>query len=422
MSKVALNIINLRINDEIAKSTSQIYLNIKPSFQREYESWDNKLKTRLIETMLIDRAMNPIWTIYNDEEDSEEVLDGMHRLTTALQFLNNEFSIGKDLMELESEDYQGKYFRDLTPDQRQKVRNYEFIFNKLDSSYRNDPEKLSDMYELLNRSSKPLNDFEFQKPLLQPYYELLQQYSKSFYNSPLYPYDGSKRGKIEEEIGKWIAFSDDKLLKFSSINDMYKKWKIQVFGQQGKITKEGVQKTLTKYNSKLSNRIDRIKFVMDKFDQSNLFSISKKVKYRIEHMFMVCRTVALTSSNEVFTRILPNLIEQFSKYILEEENKNETRNGAFQNRNGAFQNKLINKIDAILYDILESMNDKRLFTKETIEEKLKEQQGMCAICNKKITEKDKYEGDHINPWTNGGKTIPENLQVVHQRCHKIKSS
>jgi hypothetical protein len=418
MSKVALNIINLRTNVENAKSTGQVYLNIKPSFQREYESWDNKLKTRLVETMLIDRAMNPIWTIYNDEDDSEEVLDGMHRLTTALQFLNNEFSIGKDLMELEIEDYFGKCFKDLTPDQKQKIRNYEFIFNKLDSSYRNDPEKLSDMYELLNRSSKPLNDFEFQKPLLQPYYELLQQHAKNFYNSPLYPYDNSKRGRIEEEIGKWIAFSDNKLLKFMSLNDMYKKWKIEVFGQDGKITKEGVQKTLTKYGSKLSSMIDRIKFIMDKFDQCNLFSISKKIKYRVEYMFMVCRTVALTCSNEVFTRILPSLVERFSQFLLEEEKKSEITN----NRNGAFQNKLINKIDAILYDVLEIMNDKRYFSKEMIEERLKDQQGICTFCSEKITEKQKYEGDHINPWTNGGKTEKENLQVVHQRCHKLKSS
>jgi Protein of unknown function DUF262 len=238
MSKVALNIINLRTNVENAKSTGQVYLNTKPSFQREYESWDNKLKTRLVETMLIDRAMNPIWTIYNDEDDSEEVLDGMHRLTTALGFLNNEFSIGKDLMELEIEDYFGKYFKDLTPDQKQKIRNYEFIFNKLDSSYRNDPEKLSDMYELLNRSSKPLNDFEFQKPLLQPYYELLQQHAKNFYNSPLYPYDNSKRGRIEEEIGKWIAFSDNKLLKFMSLNDMYKKCLVRMGKSQKKVSKK----------------------------------------------------------------------------------------------------------------------------------------------------------------------------------------
>jgi hypothetical protein len=163
--------------------------------------------------------------------------------------------------------------------------------------------------------------------------------------------------------------------------------------------------------------IDRIKYIMDKFDQCNLFSISKKIK-RVEYMFMVCRTVALTSSNEVFTRILPSLVERFSQYIVEEEKKSEITN----NRNGAFQNKLINKIDAILYDVLEIMSDKRYFSKEMIEQRLKDQLGICPLCSEKITEKQKYEGDHINPWTNGGKTEKENLQVVHQRCHKLKSS
>jgi 5-methylcytosine-specific restriction endonuclease McrA len=120
----------------------------------------------------------------------------------------------------------------------------------------------------------------------------------------------------------------------------------------------------------------------------------------------------------VFTRILPSLVERFSQFLLEEEKKSEITN----NRNGAFQNKLINKIDAILYDVLEIMNDKRYFSKEMIEERLKDQQGICPFCSEKITEKQKYEGDHINPWTNGGKTEKENLQVVHQRCHKLKSS
>jgi hypothetical protein len=57
-------------------------------------------------------------------------------------------------MELEVDEFNGKYFNDLTPDQKQNIRNYEFTFNKLDSTYKNDQEKLSDMYELLNRSSK----------------------------------------------------------------------------------------------------------------------------------------------------------------------------------------------------------------------------------------------------------------------------
>jgi hypothetical protein len=419
MSKQSLSIINLRKDVEIAISAQQVFLNINPSFQRQYESWDNKLKTRLIETMLIGRAMNPIWTVYNDEEDSEEVLDGMHRLMTALSFLNNEFSIGKELMELDVDDFNGKYFNDLTPDQKQNIRNYEFTFNKLDSTYKNDREKLSDMYELLNRSSKPLNEFEFQKPVLQAFYKILEQHKALFFNSPLYPYEDSKRGKIEEEMGKWLAFSDKKLLKFSSTNDMYKKWKVEIFGgDQGKITNESVALALTQHSNELSERLSRIKYVMDKLKDMKLFSISWKRKYRTEYMMMVMRTVAILSSNEIFIRLAPQLVERFSKHIIEEDQNNEMTNG----RNCSFQIKLINTIDAILYDVFEKNNDRRFFPKEMIDEKLKEQEGMCPLCKETITEHQKYEADHIVPWTNGGKTEKENLQVLHQRCHKLKFS
>ena len=75
MSSIPLSIINLRTNKEIAITTNQVFINKNPDFQREYEAWDDKLKTRFIETILIGRAMNPIWTILNPADNSEEVLD-----------------------------------------------------------------------------------------------------------------------------------------------------------------------------------------------------------------------------------------------------------------------------------------------------------------------------------------------------------
>ena len=104
MSSIPLSIINLRTNKETAIATNQIYINKNPDFQREYEAWDEKLKTRFIETILIGRAMNPIWTILNPDDNSEEVLDGMHRLTTALDFLNNKFKLNSKYFTDEIED------------------------------------------------------------------------------------------------------------------------------------------------------------------------------------------------------------------------------------------------------------------------------------------------------------------------------
>ncbi len=48
------------------------------------------------------------------------------------------------------------------------------------------------------------------------------------------------------------------------------------------------------------------------------------------------------------------------------------------------------------------------------------QNGICPICNKHF-EQDKMHGDHITPWHAGGKTVPENLQMLCRDCNLKKS-
>jgi TRAP-type C4-dicarboxylate transport system substrate-binding protein len=72
------------------------------------------MKTRFIESILLGRAMNPIWTVENSDDGTWEVLDGMHRLTTALKFLSNDFALGVSLATLDSVLYKGKKFDDLS--------------------------------------------------------------------------------------------------------------------------------------------------------------------------------------------------------------------------------------------------------------------------------------------------------------------
>jgi len=47
------------------------------------------------------------------------------------------------------------------------------------------------------------------------------------------------------------------------------------------------------------------------------------------------------------------------------------------------------------------------------------QKGICSKCNKpfKIEE---MEGDHITPWSEGGKTVTENLQMLCKDCNRRK--
>ena len=49
-----------------------------------------------------------------------------------------------------------------------------------------------------------------------------------------------------------------------------------------------------------------------------------------------------------------------------------------------------------------------------------QQQGICPIC-KKHFDFEKMHADHITPWHSGGKTVPENLQMLCRDCNLKKS-
>lgn len=48
------------------------------------------------------------------------------------------------------------------------------------------------------------------------------------------------------------------------------------------------------------------------------------------------------------------------------------------------------------------------------------QEGVCPICQNKF-EFDEMEGDHIIPWSRGGRTVDENLQMLCKNCNSAKS-
>jgi hypothetical protein len=49
------------------------------------------------------------------------------------------------------------------------------------------------------------------------------------------------------------------------------------------------------------------------------------------------------------------------------------------------------------------------------------QKGICPHCAKHF-EYNEMEGDHIVPWSKGGKTVPENLQMLCRDCNRRKSA
>jgi len=416
MEQVSLSIIHLRTNRESALASHQIYLNKSPSFQRSYESWDDTMRTRFIESIILNRATNPIWTVLNDSDESEEILDGMHRITTALSFLNNEFAIkGAELLQLDAKDYNKLTFKDLGMDVQAKVRNYNFTFNKLDSSYRKDLNKLRDMYEILNRSSRTLNDYEFNKVILGPFYNIVSEHKERFIGLFLNRIRDT-RGNVDNEIIDILALSDDLPKCWSSVNNIKDEWISANLGD----THESVSKYVEERGETINAKLVFICKILAEFSQQKMFSSDSKVfrRFYISYKFIVSRCAHYIPNIATFNRVCPAIMDALIREVLVDDIE---ANLGCTSRNAVFQKRLISKIDEILQKEVNAEGSCRRFSKKMIEDKLAEQCNVCPLCKLAISAEDKYEGDHIVPWTAGGKTVPENLQVVHRRCHQLKS-
>ena len=64
----------------------------------------------------------------------------------------------------------------------------------------------------------------------------------------------------------------------------------------------------------------------------------------------------------------------------------------------------------------------RTFDKAVRKIVFKRQGGRCAFCGKKFKSHDEMEADHINPWSKGGKTIPDNCQMLCKACNRHKGN
>jgi len=69
-------------------------------------------------------------------------------------------------------------------------------------------------------------------------------------------------------------------------------------------------------------------------------------------------------------------------------------------------------------------DSRRSFTKEQKQQVLAMQSGKCGCCGTKLNPKNSssYEGDHIVPHSEGGKTEIQNCEVLCLSCHQIKTN
>jgi hypothetical protein len=399
-----------RTNRTNAENDQEAYLELNAWFQRG-EVWKDDMKVRLIETILLGYALNPIWVIIKEDKDEELVLDGKQRLTTICDFMNNEFVL-TDIISIELKELVGKNYKDFPGNIKSKIRDYEISVNKYGPELLKDHDKLMDIYTRLNRSSVQLNKFELMKPIYDDFYTSLHEYKDDFFKSAIYLTSKSERGNIESFLIQIIALTEKVLpSSFSSLTNLSDKW---IEGNLG-VTVSSVEKALSEKIKHWKNMLELVKHIMNKFDEQNL--LIKKKEKKLINIVLIARSAAMIRDKSLFNRHSQNLGVIFKKML----EKDIQELVGCKDKNAKYQLRLINLIDeTVQIELGEKMP--RCFTPQMKLQKLEQQNGKCAICNELIdTNKDTYEGDHIKPWSFGGQTIMDNLQVLHTRCHQIKT-
>ena len=331
-------------------------LNIRPKYQREFV-YKDKQREDVIASILKNFPLNVMYWVLN-ENDTFELLDGQQRTISICQFISGDFSIN-----FEGNIYK---FSTFTKDIQEKILNYKLMIYFCEGT---DSEKL-DWFKIINIAGEKLTDQELRNAIYTG--EWLTDAKRYFSKTNCVAYNMASqylsgvaiRQEYLETAIKWI--SNDNIEKYMAENqhtsDAEELWSYF----QNVI--DWVQKIFPTYHKDMKGLpwgMFYNKYKDKNFDANKLEKEIERLKLDDD----------VTNNRGIY------------EYLLTSEEKH--------------------------------LNI-RVFTENQKHKKYKEQDGICAKCEKEFDE-NKMEGDHITPWKDGGKTEYDNLQMLCKNCNRTKS-
>ncbi|MGO1923796.1 MAG: DUF262 domain-containing protein [Jeotgalicoccus sp.] len=133
--------------------------NLEPDYQRK-RVWDLKRKSKLIESLLVNVPIPPIF-LYETDYNKYEVMDGLQRISTIISFFNNEFRLeGLDLWS----EINGYNFKELPEELRNLIRrrylSATIILKESNKSSKRELELKQFVFERLNTGGMELSPHE----------------------------------------------------------------------------------------------------------------------------------------------------------------------------------------------------------------------------------------------------------------------
>ena len=370
----------------------------------------------MLDSMLRGYQCAPIYIISDVENNAEHVFDGAHRLETACDFVDNKWPIKKcnsnsltwNLSPLS--EFDGMYWKELPPSIQKIFKTYAFVEVEIQPEIASNPDELATLWVRLNNSGKPLNDYEKYIPVYYTLYEFLNENSKPWFNTLIHAKETSERGELACEMMRLLALSEQVCPeKFTCQPDIYNRWRKSKFGNT-----LDVEKNVEILKPELSERLKHIHTVYTRIKNSTGVDSPRD---DVILFGLIGRIARWTENTTNLNRTQAQLMD-YCKVMLETPIANHQARHECAQANAKYQRRILYEIDKNVRDMVQELNDPRLFTTAQQMKKLIEQKGVCPYCQGHITSNDVYEGHHMKPYSQGGPTTMENLQVLHRDCHK----
>lgn len=292
---------------------------LKHKLQRREGVWNKETKSLLIDSLLKGYIVNPIHTI--SEGGKQYVIDGVQRLSTLSSFLNDEFSLSKNLkpVEIENESYEiaGKKFSKLDEPVADALNSAQIQVYEITEYTDKD---VREMFSRLN-SGKPLNTVQKMTPNLSDYMSdaIFDIVSHPFFEKALTP------AQFKSSVDQAIAME---VLMLCATTEGYE---ISSFSRKDK------EKFIEQHNyDQQDEKVALIKQALDKLDEN--FDAEVKIpKTSLSFIiFAVCRVIkekkGMAKAMDAIKDFLDNYDsnEEYKGYITQGTSGSESINNRLQ--------------------------------------------------------------------------------------------
>lgn len=336
-------------------------LDIRPPYQREFV-YKNDQRDEVVRTVLKGLPLNVIYWCKSkkpDGSDSFEVMDGQQRTISICEYVDGSFSVDS------------KYFYNLPQDIQQKILDYPMFVYICDGT---ESEKL-DWFRIINIAGEQLTDQELRNAV----------------------YAGSWTADAKRYFSKtgcpaYTLASD--YLKGSSIRQEYLETAISWAAAKD-------SESIEEYMAKHQNDANAVQ--LWNYFNSVIEWVKATFHKKRREMKGLPWGLFYNKHGQRTDLDAKELEKQIQKLMGDED---------VTRKNG-------------IYEYLLTGDERNLsirtFDRRDALAAYEKQQHKCKECEK-VFEFEKMQADHIVPWSKGGKTVPDNCQMLCATCNRKKSA